>query len=292
MNERQRTNRQQPISRSRRRLMISFAALTTLTTAGAIYSLYKQNRESAQMDSLLNVTATAATKQGRRDTFTPEGEFTQEIFDKIRGSVLPIQLLYKDGTSVGGTMWVVSQKPSDIEGYADYTFATAAHVLTAGGKITDIQTIQYAQPYDSTYLENAQHISFLPNPHATPLNDEGIIRISHLPRHFPVLAHQEKYVPKIGEKMLFTGYPKNYRKNGLSSALFEGFVGKVEQYDTATGVWMMSGNSAEEASGSPVFTVQNGKSVAVGMYVDKYFDIFSQRTQLAITPLTLNSLIP
>ncbi len=275
-----------------------FAVMLGVAKLGDIIGKSLRSRSQGNAENRivadLNATATAAAKQGRIDTFQPEGEFTQELFYQVRDATFATKVEF-NGEAFRATTWVIHQKPSNKkEGYSDYVLASAGHLLTGGGtrKPSDIKTVEIALPYNSSFHEDEKNLSFALDPRAgnEAIGDEGVIRITEpdilgIRPRFRALAYQDNYIPKPNERMLLCGFPVEFMGQQLINSLAQGVVANVQNINSSTGVWTIKAESDHGMSGGSVSIVRNGVPVVVGILVQ------GNGSELTVTPLNMTPLI-
>lgn len=235
--------------------------------------------QQQNMDDILYATATALSKENKQSSFQPEGEFTQEIFNKVQQATFKIGIVGMVTDDKGqkgmeyllGTTWLVG---ANRHREGQYDFVTNAHVV-AYGKI-EIQQLYITRPgIDQTPL------SLGPGSCKTVASenfDDAILscrfstdQLTQMSMSIPPspLDFLDAYQLKSDEKVLTVGFPGDFDISSgpdLKSRTL-GEVVTVDGTDQNMGhqVVMAKGLSSQGGSGSPSIKVIDQIPAVVGM---------------------------
>jgi hypothetical protein len=282
-----------------RKVFLTRAAALTLaggTVAGAIYEVWRTwqalHPQPFPYDRQLSATATAA--EGLETTLKAEAPFTPEMIRQVLTNTGMVILTLNDGPPVIRSAWL-AKGPGE-----GYNIVTSAHdapgpdTILPNGKSTAIKTVSFIRPYiDTSFLEvEASKCTIAVGRSKDIPEDVTLIIVPMV--DFPLkqdpppdgVAFQDSYVPKIGDRVLFAGYPTQFEDHPsfLRSKTY-GDVARVTN-TSPPNQWRIEGLASPGASGSPVFAVFSEQLTGVGVISAR--NLYSE--ELVVSSLALNKL--
>jgi len=206
-------------------------------------------------------TATKVAIEGRRTSFTPEGKFTEEIYQQVARSLVVLEIYQIGQPSKGGTGWCVA-----IPGSDEVVIVTAHHVLPRSqidGSEQPSQVRVY-HPISSTSAEATACRLKLENPYFVAMR----LKLNK-PLGVSPLSYQVRPLTP-GTQVLTAGFSNQFldrtdlRRSNIHASVTE--IGSaLDPYDSnlATAPAVHDHGS----SGSPVVTVDGGIATVIGILI-------------------------
>lgn len=221
----------------------------------------------ATNDNVLSSTATAVRNEGRETSFVPEAGFTQEMVDQIRKGLFVMVFEKDEGKKIlidGATGLLIKNDGQDS------IIATAGHA-TGFLKDKTLSRLRLIQPFSNSSdivftLGELQYATY----HNSQNPDIGLIRTPFITTA-TALPYDNNPTLSPGNKILITGYPAEFWGNDRSRMPTSAFVGEISEVHRSSldkyngSSWVAKGHTDSGNSGSPVFKLENGNPVMVGV---------------------------
>ena len=282
-----------------RRVFLTRAAALTLaggTVAGAVYEVWRTwqalHPQRFPYDPRLSATATAA--EGLETTLKAEAPFTPEMIQQVLNNTGMVILSLNDGPPVIRSAWL-AKGPGE-----GYNIVTTAHdapgpeTILPNGKSTAIKTVSFMRPYIETSFVDVEAGRCAIAVGRSEEIPEDVTLITVPMVDFPLKADplpdgvpfQDRYVPKIGDRVLFAGYPTQFEDHPsfLRSKTYGDVAPVTNTYPPYR--WGIEGLASSGSSGSPVFAVVSGQLTGVGVISQRM--VYSE--EIVVSSLPLNKL--
>lgn len=221
---------------------------------------------------VLQSTLEAMQRDGRRDSFVPEGEFTREIFETVQNATYRL-VLQRDGDGVAeaGTAWCAAIEENSLY------LVTSKHVVLKtdqNGSLYD--SVFFARPnIDADYMSPSSSVIFALHPE----RDLAVLRVKldeKTVSNLSSLAFKDEVTLDKGDKAMFVGFPGLFSKEKGAESYTGGSIGEVVY--GADGRMTLTATAYGGFSGSPLVVVRDDLPLVVGTVTDKSNDQFNNYT--------------
>jgi hypothetical protein len=282
-----------------RRVFLARAAALILaggTVAGAMCEAWRTwqalHPQPFPYDPRLSATATAA--EGLETTLKAEAPFTPEMIQQTLRNTGMVILTLNEGPPVIRSAWL-AKGPGE-----GYNIVTTAHdapgpeTILPNGQSTAIKTVSFIRPYlDASFVEVEARKCTIAVGRSTQI-PEDVTLVTIPMADFPFkqdplpdgVPFQDSYVPKVGDRVLFAGYPTQFEDHPsfLRSKTYGDVAPVTNTYPPNR--WGIDGLASPGSSGSPVFAVVSGHLTGVGVISQR--KVYSE--EIVVSSLPLNKL--
>jgi hypothetical protein len=277
-----------------RRRVVGAGAMTAalLLLGGAVYKAWQTfHPQPFPYDADLSATATAATHQGLETTLTAETPFTNEMIQKVRDNTGILILEFTNGARAVRSGWLAQGPSEGINLVTIVHDGLGGNTVGPNGKSTVIKSVLFIRPYRDQFLVDASKCTFAVGlskriPQDVALINVSTVNIPHAEIPVDGIPFKDKYTPRIGEPVLFAGYPDEFKNpTNLLLSITEGDVTHVSDIDSSY-EWGIKGLAAIGSSGGPGLAIIDGQLTGVGVVIqsEKYNE------EIILSSLPLNDL--
>jgi hypothetical protein len=209
----------------------------------------------------LRSTAEAVSDHGQDNSFKPEGEFTKEVFNRIRKSTYIIRYLTKTNELYMETGWSAKKRENNLYliSATHGTFEDKEDIISGIEVIRPGIDEKIITPTDWNMVSDRNLDATVIKCTLKPENAENIETISYM----------DNYAIESGQQVLTVSYPEEFiNPTNIAESLTKGEIMQVINRGLITNDWYTTGLTTNAQSGSPVVIVgENNEPVVIGMLI-------------------------